>query len=390
MVYKKTSEWVSPAHPDRMADIISATIINNIYKENGWNAHAAIEVAIFNNKIIIGGEYSAEKINFEELKELIRNAIRKIGYTEEYHNKFNKDEVYTVEDYEIIFELNPQSSDIAHGTTNKELEEKGWNDQGTYVGFASSFTGDRLSLEHSLATKLGNLLYQKAKESSNLGIDIKTLISCDYDDDIKISNITIACPTVSDKDKEAIDEIKDVLSEFKGYVLKTYNNISFNGNLIINGTGVYHKHGSLADSGLTGRKLVVNQCGNYAAGGSMIKPILASDRLLNLYARHIAKVAVDCGLGENVTVELSATIGQKQIGTLNIIGSTHTDALYEYFSKKLISPYSLNKEWKTLERNNFDEVVFNNFFGSCDYVLEPWEDTAEDVSKLLDMITKKY
>lgn len=402
MIYKKTSEWVSVGHPDRCADCIASRIINDIYKLEMWNGHAAVEVALFDNVVIIGGEVNkhilenSEYFKKENITNTVREVLDKIGYNKKYRNKFSIDEVYISSDYEVKTILNSQSEDIANGIgVFKYIKERLWNDQGTYIGYACNKTPNGLSLEHYFATEIGNKLYKEALNSDLLGIDIKTLVTCEYNNEsIRVSDITIACPMISDalKEKEAYSSIYNVIQEFINSLpedLKKYFNTDIK--YIINGTGVYHKHGSFADSGVTGRKLVVNQCGNYAAGGSMIKPILAPDRLLNLYARHVAKVLVDAKLCDEASVELSASIGRGYIGSIKINGlydSNLSEKIYDYFTKIQITPFILNEKWETLERNNFDEVVFNNFFGSSDYYLEPWEDTKEDVSNILYEILK--
>ena len=863
VTYTKSSEWVSPAHPDRAADCIASEIINKIYSLDGKNAHAAIEVAIFDNKVIVGGEAKTTlDLSPEALKPIVQHVLREVGYNLTLREKFSKEDVYIDSDYEVLSFVNKQSPDIAKGTTDLINGEPGFNDQGTYCGFASNKTKNRLSYEHYLATSLGEFLYRKAKQTDFLGVDIKILVqvkySMDNDKFIGVQGITVACPTVrySDKCKEYWKSEKDFddfcLATIRSYCADWFF-MNFNyeldmDKLLINGTGVYHSHGPKADAGLclsentlvecldstkkirdikvgdmvytdtglsrvssiynngekptaiietfrghtieatlnhpflvavedgdpiwktaaelkegdclikrknfkdiqkdahtikllffkrnkgnkkieerskriidthsndfyyhlgwlvgdgnvthkdyldfiynpyekeeketiqrvltniygkenvycyeyskitkgntsrydsrfkiisqdfkkelllkcgieevaapykkvplivwksssehqcsflsglfdtdgcaskiggrnkttsslvltsssldllqevaillnrngiqssiykhynrehiskvvgfvkasigynlsitgynsvknfiekigfrlnrkqkrlednfkkmvrrgdtikyvnnrklikevlkkslfgkdkkyrkfydkssyrnkkliladslykilevsknkntpeyakleeifnyfshekiksiklsksrtfdislednkhvfvangylvhnTGRKLVVNQCGNFAAGGSMIKPILASDRLLNIYARHIAKVAVDAGLGNEVTVELSASIGQTKIGSLRLIGiEKHYDIIYNYFMGKPFSPNYLNEKWRTLQRNNFNKVVFMNFFGSDRYDVEPWEDTEEDVKELQRLI----
>ena len=402
VTYTKSSEWVSPAHPDRAADCIASEIINKIYSLDGKNAHAAIEVAIFDNKVIVGGEAKTTlDLSPEALKPIVQHVLREVGYNLALREKFSKEDVYIDSDYEVLSFVNKQSPDIAKGTTDLINGEPGFNDQGTYCGFASNKTKNRLSYEHYLATSLGEFLYRKAKQTDFLGVDIKVLVqvkySMDNDKFIGVQGITVACPTVrySDKCKEYWKSEKDFddfcLATIRSYCADWFF-MNFNyeldmDKLLINGTGVYHSHGPKADSALSGRKLVVNQCGNFAAGGSMIKPILASDRLLNIYARHIAKVAVDAGLGNEVTVELSASIGQTKIGSLRLIGiEKHYDIIYNYFMGKPFSPNYLNEKWRTLQRNNFNKVVFMNFFGSDRYDVEPWEDTEEDVKELQRLI----
>ena len=363
----KISEWVSVGHPDRSADYIASKIITEIYKKDGKNAHSAIEIALYDNKVIIGGEVRTTlPMTSEYWTPIVREAIDRIGYNKEYRNKFSKDDCYVSDDYEVMIFVNEQSPDIAKGTTDKAETEPGWNDQGTYVGYCSGekYTGG-LSIPHYLATSLGNFLYECAKKDSYLGIDIKTLFVCEITNETKVKNITIAIPTLlSESENQLL--IRNLYKMWVSTQPDEIQKMLYGANILINGTGAYKRHGSLSDAGQSGRKLVVNQCGNYAAGGSMIKPILASDRLLNLYARHIAKVICEALNVKEVQVELSASIGQTYLGSMRIscddLTKESLNELEQYFLSIPVSPNILNSKWKTLERNNFDEAVFNNFF----------------------------
>ena len=404
MCYTKISEYVTVGHPDRTADYIASRIITEIYKKDGKSAHAAIEIALFDNKVIIGGEVRTTlPMTSEYWTPIIREAIDRIGYNKEYRNKFSKDDCYISEDYEVQVYVNQQSPDIAKGTTDKAETEPGWNDQGTYVGYCSGEkdTGG-LSIPHYFATSLGNFLYKSALRSEHLGIDIKTLFVYEESENSKIKNVTIAIPSVLPENETQL-LVKNLYKMWVSTLPVEMQYKVYGANILINGTGAYKRHGSLGDSGVTGRKLVVNQAGNYAAGGSMIKPILASDRLLNLYARHIAKVICatfnSCDEEEpikDVQVELSASIGQTYLGSIRITGSNSGlkkedyISLEKYFLSIPVSPNILNEKWKTLERNNYDEAVFNNFFGLGDYEVEPWEEvTQEEINDLIENVFEK-
>lgn len=383
MCYTKISEYVTVGHPDRTADYIASRIITEIYKKDGKNAHAAIEIALFDNKVIIGGEVRTTlPMTSEYWTPIIREAIDRIGYNKEYRNKFSKDDCYISDDYEVQVYVNQQSPDIAKGTTDKADTEPGWNDQGTYVGYCSGEkdTGG-LSIPHYFATSLGNFLYKSALRSEHLGIDIKTLFVYEESENSRIKNVTIAIPSVLPENETQL-LVKNLYKMWVSTLPVEMQYKVYGANILINGTGAYKRHGSLGDSGVTGRKLVVNQAGNYAAGGSMIKPILASDRLLNLYARHIAKVICEALHVKEVQVELSASIGQTYLGSIRIYTEDLTkeslNQLEQYFLSVPVSPNILNNKWKTLERNNYDEAVFNNFFGSTDYEVEPWEEVTEE------------
>ena len=376
----RTSEWVSVAHPDRTADYIASKIITEIYKKDGKKAHAAIEVAIFGNKVIIGGEARTTiDLSPSSLAPIVKSAISEIGYDTNYRSKFSKEYCYIFEDYDIMVFINQQSPDIAKGTTDKVESEPGWNDQGTYVGYCSNeLDTNGLSIPHYVASSFGEFLYKEALNSKVFGIDIKTLAVYEDDENCKnIKKITVAIPFINDESPNSM--VLSIFEEWKQTQPESIKSLFKNGTeFLINGTGSYKMHGSICDSGLTGRKLVVNQCGNFAAGGSMIKPILASDRLLNLYARHLSLLICKTFNIKECQIELSASIGQTYLESINIItnelSNSEKELLKNYLTKIPVSPNILNKKWKTLERNNYDKAVFNNFFGSTNYDIEPWEE----------------
>jgi S-adenosylmethionine synthetase len=391
----KISEWVSVGHPDRMADYIASKIISKIYEQDGKNAHAAIEIAVFDNKVIVGGEVTTTlSMTPDVLGPIIKECINKIGYNKQYRNKFVKDDCYVADDYEVLVFVNKQSPDIAMGTTDRANEEPGWNDQGTYVGYCSNeLPTNGLSTAHFVATSFGEFLYKYAIQDKHLGLDIKTLVvHHNYTDSSldEITNITVAIPTLLTKNENE-QYVHNLFKLWAQQQQPAIQKLLKNVQLLINGTGAYKRHGSLGDSGVTGRKLVVNQCGNFAAGGSMIKPILASDRLLNLYARHVAKVIGETLNLKEVQVELSASIGQTYLGSIRIlcpqVEQQMLNKLENYFLSVPVSPNILNQKWETLKRNNYDDAVFNNFFGSADYYVEPWEEvTTDEKNNLLNYL----
>ena len=187
-----SSEWVSPAHPDRLADCIAAKIIDQITKKDGLNSHAAIEVFITNNKIIIGGEATTSlKLTPSFLEPFIREVLVDIGYNSNLRKKgFSIREVYTVNDYSTESYISPQSPDIANGVGIS----KGFNDNGIFFGYAEDSNPTKLGLAHAIASKIGECLYNDSlKENSIFGPDIKTLVTVDSQNNV--TAITISIPS---------------------------------------------------------------------------------------------------------------------------------------------------------------------------------------------------
>ena len=284
----KTAEYVSIGHPDKIADFISSTILDKCLKQDP-NVRYATEVMVKNNHIILGGELTGN-VKLNHLKKYVKQALRKIGYDEEY-NKLWQDNAININALKITNLISAQSREIAEG-----VEQNGWGDQGVFVGYATKGEG-KINPELFLAKKLNNALYKKALKEKNLGLDIKTQITIDENN--KILTAIVAIPMLEKED----------LTDF---IIETLQQRPQN--IIINGTGTYKTHSSIADCGITGRKLA---CDFYSTacpigGGSpWTKDASKADLTLNLYAR---KLAIDY-LKDNdeCFVYLSSCIGKQEL-----------------------------------------------------------------------------
>ncbi len=284
----KTAEYVSIGHPDKIADFISSSILDECLKQDP-DVRYATEVMVKNNHIILGGELTGN-VKLNHLKKIIKKSLRKIGYDEEY-NKLWQNNAININALKITNLISAQSREIAEG-----VEQNGWGDQGVFVGYATKGEG-KINKELFLAKKLNNALYQKALKEKNLGLDIKTQITIDENN--QILTAIVAIPMLEKED----------LTDF---IISTLNQRPQN--IIINGTGTYKTHSSVADCGITGRKLA---CDFYSTacpigGGSpWTKDASKADLSLNLYAR---KLAIDY-LKDNdeCIVYLSSCIGKQDL-----------------------------------------------------------------------------
>jgi S-adenosylmethionine synthetase len=280
----KTAEAVSLGHPDKTADYISSYILDR-FLEQDENVRYAVEVMIKGNTVVLGGEVSSTFVD-APYEKYATEALREIGYDERYADIWGKN-APDVRNIKVINLISRQSGEIAQGVL-----QDGWGDQGVFVGYACKGNGN-ISQELYLARKLNRALYERAKKSSNLGLDIKTQITLDEDG---IKTAIVAIPMLKDEDLSAF--VTEVLGQKPQ-------------RLIINGTGNYLAHSSIADCGITGRKLA---CDFYEAaapigGGSpWTKDATKADLTLNLYAR---KLALDnLSDYDEVWVYLSSCIGQ--------------------------------------------------------------------------------
>lgn len=282
---QKTAEAVSLGHPDKTCDYISSYILDRMLEQDE-HVRYAVEVMLKGNTVVLGGEVSG-KIKLKNLEDYVKQALAEIGYTKEYSARW-KENAINPDKLKIVNLIGAQSLEIAKG-----VDQSGWGDQGIFVGYACQ--GEKyLAKEQFLAQKLNRALYRKALSSQNLGLDIKTQIT--LDDRGEIDTVIVAIPML--EQVSLVDFIFDVLQEEPR-------------RLIINGTGSYKCHSSIADCGVTGRKLA---CDFYAGtcpvgGGSpWTKDASKADLTLNLYAR---KLAIE-NLKDNdeCFVYLSSCIGQ--------------------------------------------------------------------------------
>ena len=285
----KTAEAVSIGHPDKTADYISSYILDRLIEQDP-GVHYAVEVMIKDNTVILGGEVKGS-VDMSDIETYVKNALREIGYDEHYSSLW-KNYAIDVRHIEVINKIGVQSADI-----NQGVERDGWGDQGVFVGYACKGPA-LINRELWLARKLNDALYEHAKTSSNLGLDIKTQITID-DATGDIVTAIVAIPMLEPED------IKPFVVDALGTQPKS---------IIVNGTGIYQFHSSIADCGITGRKLA---CDFYSTacpigGGSpWTKDPSKADLTLNGYARYLA--TENLGDNDECFVYLSSCIGKAEL-----------------------------------------------------------------------------
>ncbi len=285
---KKTAEFVSLGHPDKTADYISSYILDRMIAQDPYVKYA-VEVMVKDNTVVLGGEVKG-KVVLSDVKEFVKNALRDIGYDEKYAEVWGQNAI-DVRKIEVINLIGQQSADI-----NQGVVANGWGDQGVFVGYACKGEG-LINRELYLARTLNNALYIKARQSQNLGIDIKTQITLnDYG---RIETAVVAIPMKEPED--LTDFIIETLGEKPD-------------NIIVNGTGSFKLHSSIADCGITGRKLA---CDFYSTacpigGGSpWTKDGSKADVTLNIYARRLALRYLEDN--DECFVYLSSCIGRAEL-----------------------------------------------------------------------------
>ena len=310
-----TSESVTEGHPDKVCDCISDAILDGIF-EKDKNARVACETMASSNKIIISGEITtSENLKSSFYSDIARDVLNEIGYS---NNKVGMDgsnvdiEVHVVE----------QSSDIARGLNRKTKIDQGAGDQGLMFGFACRETKQLMPLPiylaHQLAEKLTRV--RKSKELDFLRPDGKTQVTIKYDGfkPVEISKVVIATQhddllkKFSGKIKKEQDFIRDSLIQNVVDPIISGYDIPFSGNVIVNGTGRFVKGGPGADTGLTGRKIIVDTYGGAAphGGGAFSgKDPTKVDRSAAYAARYLAKNVVASKIADKCLIQLAYAIG---------------------------------------------------------------------------------
>lgn len=330
---RKFSEYVSPGHPDKVADYISEYILDR-YLEKDPNVRYAVEVMIKGNMVHLAGEVmSTAYFSYTDYKLFVKQALREIGYTEEYY-MFWAGVVINPEDIELQVDITSQSPEIGCGVDND-----GWGDQGIFFGYADPDEEYMTPRSHSLAKDLCHMLYMQAKDEGIGGIDIKTEII--LDEDGWIEKIISAVPCRND------EEYGKVLESIRDWYDSVEVDLPIYPEIILNGTGNYVMHGPIADCGVTGRKLVVDFYGGelHVGGGSpWTKDGSKADLTLNLFAREMArKYAKE--ENQPVKVSVACCIGRSEIDYVaeTACGEEITHGKMNVTPKELIEKYELNK-----------------------------------------------
>ena len=305
-----TSESVTEGHPDKLCDYISDSILDSFYAKDP-NARVACETVAGKGEILVTGEITS--IAEVDIEEIVRNTIKEIGYDNE-----NTDIDYRT--CKVHLNISKQSPDIAMGV-NKSLEEKngedviseGAGDQGIMFGFACDETENLMPLPIDLAHKLARRLTYVRKNNiiNYLRPDGKVQVTVEYDEHtpIRIDTIVVSTQHLADVDLETL---KKDIKEKVIFEIVPKNLLDENTKYYINPTGRFVIGGPLGDSGLTGRKIIVDTYGGYArhGGGAFSgKDATKVDRSASYMARFLAKNIVANGFASKCEIQLSYAIG---------------------------------------------------------------------------------
>ncbi len=317
MSYLFTSESVSEGHPDKIADQISDALVDNFL---AWDPEAKIacETLVTTGQVVLAGEVKSK--TYIDAQQIARDVIAKIGYTKSEY-------MFEANSCGVLSAIHEQSPDINQGVDKKKKEDQGAGDQGMMFGYATNETASymplALDMAHVLLREL-SAIRREGKQMKYLRPDAKSQVTLEYDDDnkpVRIDTIVISTQHDDFADEKPMQEriSKDVIGILIPRVIKTYpqykqlfnNKIKYH----INPTGKFVIGGPHGDTGLTGRKIIVDTYGGKGAhgGGAFSgKDPSKVDRSAAYATRHIAKNLVAAGVCNEVLVQVSYAIGVAQ------------------------------------------------------------------------------
>ena len=303
-----TSESVTEGHPDKLCDFISDSILD-AYLEQDENSRVGCECVAGKNKVFVTGEITSK--GEVDIEKIVREAIKEIGYL--------GDNDIDYKTCEVIVNTSKQSPDIALGTND---DVGGAGDQGMMFGFACDETEELMPLAISLAHGLTRRLTEVRKNNiiKGLGPDGKSQVTIEYEDDIakRVDTVVVSTQHIDSKD---IEELRKEIEEevINKVIPKKY--MDNDTKIFINPTGRFVIGGPLGDSGLTGRKIIVDTYGGYArhGGGAFSgKDPSKVDRSASYMARCIAKNIVANGYAKKCEIQVSYAIGVAEPVSINV------------------------------------------------------------------------
>ena len=366
-----TSESVTEGHPDKVADQISDAILDDILSRDP-NARVACETVCTTGLVMVCGEITTNTTY--NVQKIVRDTVAKIGYT---RGKYGFDAANLA----VLCAIDPQSGDIAMGVDETSEKDQGAGDQGIMFGYANDETEEYMPLPIMLAHKLARRLAEVRKNGMlrYLRPDGKTQVTVLYDEDGK----PVCCDTIllstQHSDSVSQEQIRQDIIDFVIKPIVPEYLINDETKILVNPTGRFVIGGPQGDSGLTGRKIIVDTYGGYSrhGGGAFSgKDPSKVDRSAAYMARYIAKNVVAAGLANKCEIQLSYAIGVAEptsvlvetFGTNKISEAKIVEAIRANFK---LTPKGII-EWFDLKRPIYSQTAAYGHMGRTDLDL-PWQ-----------------
>ncbi|MEC7136844.1 MAG: methionine adenosyltransferase, partial [Pseudomonadota bacterium] len=302
--YLFTSESVSEGHPDKVCDRISDMVVDTYLSKDPFS-RVACETLTTTNKVVLAGETRGPKLDKEELITQVRNCIKDIGYDQKGFSWKTAD---------IETHLHAQSSDIAMGVDSKENKDEGAGDQGLMFGYACKETEDLMPAPIHYSHKILRLMAEDRKKGSLKGIepDSKSQVTMLYDQGkpLRVTSVVISTQHSKDLNQDQVREL--IIPYIKKSIPEEFLQDLEQKEIYINPTGQFIIGGPDGDTGLTGRKIIVDTYGGAAphGGGAFSgKDPTKVDRSAAYAARYLAKNIVSSGVSEKCLIQLAYAIG---------------------------------------------------------------------------------
>jgi len=299
-----TSESVSEGHPDKVCDRISDMVVDS-YLSKDPVSRVACETLTTTNKVVLAGETRGPKINKDELINKVRDCIKDIGYDQKG---------FSWKTANIETHLHEQSTDIAMGVDSKDNKDEGAGDQGIMFGFACKETEDLMPAPIHFSHKILRLMAQDRKKGILKGIepDSKSQVSMLYENNkpTKVTSVVVSTQHSKDLNQEKVKEL--IVPYIQKSIPKNYIKDLKSDEIYINPTGQFIIGGPDGDTGLTGRKIIVDTYGGAAphGGGAFSgKDPTKVDRSAAYVARYLAKNIVSSGTSDKCLIQLAYAIG---------------------------------------------------------------------------------
>lgn len=380
MDYVITSEAVTEGHPDKICDQISDGILDAYLKEDD-NSRVAVECMISDGCLFISGEISSQAS--VDVEKIAKQVLKRIGYCD-YGSGFDVDNAIYITD------IVKQSPDIAMGVNRQRICA---GDQGIMFGYACDETPTLIPYGIFLSQKLAERLAYVRKEGMIKGLlpDGKTQVAIRYDEYGNIKHIDTII--IAQQHEKSVDEsyLKKSIVEHVIAKCVDFKYFDLNTKIIINGTGAFVKGGPAADTGLTGRKIIVDTYGGYArhGGGAFSgKDYSKADRSAAYMARYMAKNIVASGLCNKVEIQLSYAIGIEECQSLFInTFNTHKIAVKKIY--EVVNEVFDTRIQSIIDKFDLRHIEYSNtacygHFGREDFDF-PWErtDMVEKINRIL-------
>ena len=396
--YLFTSESVSEGHPDKVADQISDAILDKFLAFDP-KAHVACETLVTTGQVMIAGEVTTDV--YIDLQRTAREMIEKIGYTKSEYQ-------FDANSCGILNSVHEQSGDIAQGVEKAEdnSADQGAGDQGMMFGFACNETPNymplTLDLAHALMRELADIRHNHLDLMPYLSTDSKDQVTVEYDGDthrpVRIHTIVVSTQHDDDVDQPRIKEdvrkilIPRTLAHFSDEIRAMYDEKMTD--VFVNPTGKFVIGGPHGDTGLTGRKIIVDTYGGRGAhgGGAFSgKDPSKVDRSAAYACRHIAKNVVAAGIADEVLVQVAYAIGRAEPVSfyVNTNGTSHVDksdaeiaAILEQMDEFNMRPAAIIKRLNLLRPIYTETAAYGHMGRKCEVVHKTFESLYNKTAEL--------